>query len=61
MILNEGSPAVERYIEFLKGGNSDYPLELLKKAKVDLSTPKPVQDALDVFEKTVEELESILV
>ena len=60
MILNEGSPAVERYIEFLKGGNSDYPLELLKKAKVDLSTPKP-QDALGVFEKTVEELESILV
>ena len=31
MILNEGSPAVERYIEFLKGGNSDYPWNFLKK------------------------------
>ena len=61
MILNEGSSAVERYIEFLKGGCSDYPLELLKKAGVDLSTPKPIQDTLDAFGKTVDQLESILI
>ena len=61
MILNEGSLAVERYIEFLKGGGSDYPLELLKKAGVDLSTPKPIQDTLDAFGKTVDQLESILI
>jgi oligoendopeptidase F len=60
MILNEGSLAVERYIKFLKGGGSDYPLELLKNAGVDLSTPKPIQDTLDAFEKIVEELENIL-
>ncbi|MDQ2086568.1 oligoendopeptidase F [Herbivorax sp. ANBcel31] len=61
MILNEGNSAVKRYIEFLKGGCSDYPLELLKKAGVDLSTPKPIQDTLDAFGRTVDELENILV
>jgi len=59
-ILSEGSPAVERYINFLKSGCSDYPLELLKKAGVDLSVPKPVQDALNVFEATLDQLEEIL-
>ncbi len=59
-ILNEGKPAVDRYINFLSSGGSDYPLELLKKAGVDLSQPKPVQDAMDVFEKTLNELEELL-
>lgn len=56
-ILREGIPAVERYTNFLKSGGSDYPLELLKKAGVDLSQPKPVEDALKVFESILEELE----
>ncbi|TYQ14911.1 UNVERIFIED_CONTAM: oligoendopeptidase F [Acetivibrio alkalicellulosi] len=60
MILSEGKPAVDRYIEFLKSGGSNYPLELLKSAGVDLSTPKPVQDALDLFGKTVEQLEKLI-
>lgn len=47
-------------MNFLKSGSSDYPLDLLKKAGVDLITPQPVQDALNVFEKTLEELESVL-
>lgn len=59
-ILKEGKPAVDRYIHFLSSGGSDYPLELLKKAGVDLSTPKPVQDALNEFEKTLDELEKLL-
>ena len=59
-ILKEGAPAVERYLNFLKSGSSDYPLELLKKAGVDLTTPKPVQDALNVFGKTLDELEALL-
>jgi oligoendopeptidase F len=56
-ILKEGTPAVERYTEFLRSGGSDYPLELLKKAGVDLSGPKPVEDALKVFESILDELE----
>ena len=59
-ILTEGAPAVERYINFLKSGGSDYPLELLKKAGVDLSTPQPVQDALGIFKNTLDELEELL-
>jgi len=59
MILNEGEKAVERYKEFLKSGSSDYPLNLLKKAGVDLTTPKPVDDALDVFEKLLDEFEKM--
>ncbi len=59
-ILTEGKPAVDKYIEFLKSGGSNYPLELLKTTGVDLSSPQPVQDALLVFEKTLDELEELL-
>lgn len=59
-ILNEGKPAVDRYISFLKSGSSDYPLELLKKAGVDLSVPKPVNEAMKVFEETLDRLEELL-
>jgi len=59
-ILKEGSAAVERYKEFLSGGSSDYPLELLKKVGVDLTEPKPVMDALHVFEKLLDEYESLM-
>jgi len=60
MILNEGKKAVERYKEFLKSGSSDYPLNLLKRAGVDLTTPKPVNEALDVFEKLLDEFEKLM-
>lgn len=60
MILEEGQSAVDRYMEFLSGGGSDYPLELLKKAGVDLTVPKPVEDALQIFDETLKELETII-
>ncbi|HHW32079.1 MAG TPA: oligoendopeptidase F [Clostridiaceae bacterium] len=59
-ILEEGEPAVRRYIDFLKSGNSDYPLEILKKAGVDLSTPKPIEDAMRMFEGILFELEELI-
>ncbi len=59
-IYNEGKSAVDRYIEFLKSGSSDYPIEILKKAGVDLSTPKPVQDALNYFGEVLKELEELV-
>ena len=59
-ILSEGNAAVERYLSFLKSGGSDYPLELLKRAGVDLSNPKPIEDAMVVFEETLNELEELL-
>ncbi|OUB83959.1 oligoendopeptidase F [Bacillus thuringiensis serovar medellin] len=60
-ILEEGKPAVERYInEFLKAGSSDYPIEVLKKAGVDMASPEPVKEALQVFEEKLNELEALL-
>ncbi len=59
-ILSEGKPAAERYIDFLKTGESDYPIELLKIAGVDMSSPTPVQKAMERFESILDEFESLL-
>ncbi|MEW5569160.1 oligoendopeptidase F [Rossellomorea marisflavi] len=59
-ILEEGGPAVERYIEFLKAGSSDYPIEVLKKAGVDVTTSSPVEEACKVFEEKLNEMETLL-
>lgn len=59
-ILEEGTPAVERYIEFLKAGSSDYPIEVLKKAGVDMTAPEPIEQACQVFEQKLQELEQLL-
>lgn len=56
-ILEEGQPAVEQYItHFLCGGSSKDPIELLRAAGVDMSTSEPVDAALQVFEKYVDQL-----
>lgn len=55
-ILEQGQEARQRYMEFLKGGDSDYPLNLLRKAGVDMESPAPVQAALDVFKQLIDEL-----
>lgn len=59
-ILEEGQPAVDRYIEFLKAGSSDYPIEVLKKAGVDMTSPEPIRLALQVFEQKLAEMEQLL-
>lgn len=60
-ILNEGEPAVERYINnFLKAGSSDYPIEVLKKAGVDMTSAAPIEEACRVFEEKLNELEALL-
>lgn len=59
-ILTEGEPAVARYIKFLSSGSSDYPIELLRQAGVDMETPVPVRNALEVFTGLVERLETLL-
>ncbi len=59
-ILKEGKPAVDDYInKFLSGGSSDYPIELLKKAGVDMSTKEPVRQALNLFVNLLEEMEEL--
>ncbi|NMB21139.1 MAG: oligoendopeptidase F [Firmicutes bacterium] len=58
-ILEEGQPAVERYLEFLGSGGSDYPVNLLQKAGVDMSKPEPIVQAMKVFEELLSELEHL--
>ena len=59
-ILREGQPAVERYLKFLRSGSSDYSIELLKKAGVDMTSPEPVRQALGLFESHLAQMEELI-
>lgn len=59
-LLSEGRPAVEKYLEFLSMGGSDYPIEELKVAGVDLTSKDPVDRALERFESLLDEFEETL-
>ncbi len=59
-ILRHGRPALDRYLDFLKRGSSDYPLNLLRLAGVDMSRPEPVNQALWRFGQLLEEMERSL-
>ncbi|TME05571.1 MAG: oligoendopeptidase F [Chloroflexi bacterium] len=59
-ILHEGKPAVERYLKFLSSGSSDYSIELLKKAGVDMTSPQPVRQALQLFESHLSQMEDLM-
>lgn len=59
-ILEEGKPAADAYIEFLKTGESDYPIELLKIAGVDMGTKEPVEAAMDTFNQLLDEFEKLV-
>jgi len=56
-ILSGKPGAVERYLDFLSAGSSDYPLNVLAKAGVDMSSPEPVRQALRLFERLLDEME----
>lgn len=58
-ILEEGQPAVDRYLGFLKNGGSDYSINILRKAGVDMSTPQPIREAMSVFEEVIEQMEQL--
>jgi oligoendopeptidase F len=59
-ILNEGPEAVSDYIRFLSSGSSNYPIELLKAAGVDMSTKEPVNQALKLFEELLTQMEELM-
>jgi oligoendopeptidase F len=59
-ILEEGPAARDAYIEFLRSGESNYPIELLKIAGVDMSRPEPIADAMKIFSGLIDELEALI-
>ena len=58
-ILDGDQKTLTAYLEFLKSGSSDYPLELLKKTGVDLTTPEPIENALKKFTELIEEFSKL--
>ncbi len=59
-ILGKEKGAVERYLQFLAAGGSDYPIELLKTAGVDMTSSEPFQKTMAAMNRTMDEIEKIL-
>jgi len=60
-ILDKDVPgAAERYKDFLRTGSKEYPIELLREAGVDMSSPEPVEDALEVYEERLDQMEELI-
>ena len=59
-ILKEGEPAVKDYMNFLSGGCSRSPIDLLKGAGVDMTGPEPVRQALELFSTLIDEMEALV-
>ncbi|WP_019241147.1 MULTISPECIES: oligoendopeptidase F [Bacillus] len=58
-LLKGNKDMQKNYLEFLKSGSSDYPLELLKKTGVDLTNPEPINNALQRFSQLVDQFASL--
>jgi len=58
-VKSEGEPAVKRYLNFLKAGSYDYPLNILKGAGVDMSSPEPVLSTTQKMNELLNEVESL--
>jgi oligoendopeptidase F len=56
----KGKEAVDAYLRFLQSGASDYSINILQKAGVDMSSPAPVREALGVFEKLLTQMEGLV-
>ena len=59
-ILNEGECAVQDYLTFLSSGKTKSPIDLLKGAGVDMTTPAPVDSALQLFGELLDEMETLM-
>ncbi len=59
-IVTEGQPAVDNYLRFLSSGSSDYPIELLKIAGVDMTTPAPIEATTARMNALLDQIEEIL-
>jgi oligoendopeptidase F len=59
-VLHEGAPAVQDYLGFLKSGGSRYPIETLQSAGVDMLTPSPIQETIDLFKRRLGELRALV-
>ena len=59
-VKNEGADAIKKYLNFLRAGSSDYPINILKSAGVDMNSPEPVQAVSDRMNQVLNEMEELL-
>ncbi|MBR3380596.1 MAG: oligoendopeptidase F [Bacillus sp. (in: Bacteria)] len=59
-ILSQEPDALENYLAYLKAGNSDYPVEVMKKAGVDMTQAAYIEDAMSMFEQRINDLEELI-
>ena len=58
-VINGGEKEKTDYLNFLKAGNSKFPIDILKDAGVDMTSPKPIENAIDYFDELLETLKNI--
>jgi oligoendopeptidase F len=59
-VISGDSEATKRYLDFLSSGGSDYPIELLKKAGVDMNNSEPFDLTIKKMNRVIDEMEKIL-
>ncbi len=59
-VKEEGKPAVDKYLNFLKSGSSDYPINILKSAGVDMNSPEPVIAVTQKMDELLNEIETLI-
>jgi oligoendopeptidase F len=59
-ILETGAPAAERYLDFLRRGSRDYPLELLRDAGVDMASAIPIERSIEFYEGYLDEMAALM-
>ncbi len=59
-VKSEGKPAVNKYLDFLKAGSSDYPINILKNAGVDMNSPEPILTVTKKMNQIIDEVEKLI-
>ncbi|HQF42831.1 MAG TPA: oligoendopeptidase F [Ignavibacteriaceae bacterium] len=59
-VKSEGKTAVKKYLDFLKAGSSDYPIDILKNAGVDMNSPEPILAVTKKMNQIIDEIENLI-
>ena len=59
-VIKEGKPAIDKYLNFLKSGSSKYPIDVLKEAGVDMTSPEPVKAVVSKMNELLDKMEKLL-
>ncbi len=59
-VKTEGEPAVQKYLDFLKAGSSDYPINILEKAGVNMNSQEPILAVTKKMNQIIDEIENLI-